>query len=162
MEANELLRSIPSTVPLGVPYPARTEALALLEAYAARVPQYAEPLLIAAELAEKNGDQAKAQALIERALPVYERDATDARRISAWYIRRGEFSRALPFLEDLVYEAPGRLDYAYDLAKVRYLTGDTNGAVSLFRTIYAKDPSIAESDPAFLAEILPRVNLELE
>lgn len=160
IEANQLLRSLPPTFAIGTFNETRAKALAIIDGYAATVPGYAEPLLIAAELAEKNGDLVTASAFVERAVPAYREQVGDAKRFSAWYIRRGDFAKALPYLEDLVHERPEDLAIAYDLAKVRYLVGDSDGAVALFREIYAKDPGLAESDPAFLADMLPRVQFE--
>lgn len=126
-----------------------------LAEYISRVPEFAEPRFVLADLKRALGDKAGALAEAERAKEFYRSDLTTARRAAVFYEKIGDWVHAEYFLTEVVKEDPQAHAWRYDLAKAKYINGDTAGAAEIVRYLRSADPAILATDPAFMAAIAP-------
>jgi O-antigen ligase len=128
-------------------------AYELLSQYIALVPEFSMPYFVRAELLDASGDKERALQDALKGKEVYRSDAETARRAVGFFIRKEMLPETKFFLEDLVRLEPEDLPVQYDLAKVNFLLGDKDGALSIVRELRNIDPSILASDEAFLEAI---------
>jgi len=130
-----------------------TKATDIVEEYRLRVPKIAEAYLVLAELYRVTGKTDKAEEVFTEGLERYTGDPDDARRIAGRLLAQNKIEEAWPYLET-VYENNSK-DYVaiFDLAKVRFLQGDIDGAVELVELVQLKKPEILSTDPLFLQSL---------
>jgi hypothetical protein len=133
------------------------QALQVIDEYITLVPALAEPYFIEANLHLALQDKEKAEELFAEGEKLYKGRAGDARRATGYLISTGQYNRVEPYLEDLADEEP-TAENLYDLAKIKYLNGDMDGAVVLVNRVYVLEPAYIKSDPAFLAAFLSAYN----
>ncbi len=125
----------------------------LLTQYIALVPEFAVPYFVRADLLYAMGDTERAMTDALLGKELYKSDEETARRAIGFFAHAGMIPEVAFFLEDLAREVPEDLAVRYDLAKARFLLGDKEGALSIVRELRKTDPSILDSDTAFLQAI---------
>jgi O-antigen ligase/tetratricopeptide (TPR) repeat protein len=125
----------------------------LLTQYIALVPESATPYFVRAELIYASGDRERSLLDAKKGMEVYTPDVEAARRAVGFFIREEMLEEARFFLEEIVRLEPEDMLAQYDLAKALFLIGDKERALSIVNTLRTSDPSILESDEAFLQAI---------
>ncbi|MDO8576376.1 MAG: O-antigen ligase family protein [bacterium] len=129
------------------------EAIGILEGYAARVPQFAEPRFITASLYVVVGDKASAKRWADEALPLYKGGTDVARKALRYYIAVEDWPNVRRFLTDIVTDNPTDYPILYDLAKAELLTGNRDRALQIVQELRLKAPGLVETDPVFLKSL---------
>lgn len=133
------------------------EGIGMLEKYAARVPNSAEPRFIIANLYFVIGDRALAKKWADEGLALYnEREEGGApSKAVKYYIAVEDWANAVRFIEDKLgnVETSDNYEELYDLAKLYFLNDNRERALQLFERIKREKPGLVETDPAFLKAI---------
>jgi O-antigen ligase len=141
------------------PGPARNarygKGIALLEEYARLVPLSAEPRFVLASLYHAINDDAQAQKWADEGRLLYKGNPPVAKRAAHYYIAIEDWSNAARFLEESLSDTPNDYPVVYDLAKIRFLSGDVAGAQELVKRLRIESPGLVETDQAFL-DALPK------
>ena len=129
------------------------EAIGILEEYAARVPDFAEPRFIIASLYVVIGDRAAGKRWADEGLPLYKGGTDVARKALRYYIAVEDWPNVRRFLTDIVKDNPTDYPTLYDLAKAELLTGNRERALQIVRELRLKAPGLVETDPVFLKSL---------
>lgn len=130
----------------------------LLDKYIELVPTLSEPHFVLAQLDVATGDTASAAKEAALGAQYYTSDLETARRAIAYYEGVQNWAEARTFLTDAVALAPSDHGLLLDLAKVTFLDGDPKAAAKIFLDVRSVDPTLAQSDSAFLKAITPYVS----
>ncbi len=157
-QANYILANIPLKKGDASKQPAERnryykEAIGILEAYAARVPQFAEPRFIIASLYVVIGDRASGKRWADEGLPLYRGGTDVARKALRYYIAVEDWPNVRRLLSDIVKDNPTDYPSLYDLAKAELLTGNRERALQIVRELRLKAPGLVETDPVFLKSL---------
>ena len=125
----------------------------LLNRYIALVPTLSEPHYVLAQIELAAGDLTTANAEAAQGKAYYQSDLPTALRATSYYESVQDWPDTIFFLQQVVQLDPANLSARYDLAKAMYLAGDRVGAEKLVAVLRASDPSILQTDPAFLSAI---------
>ncbi len=129
------------------------EAIGMLEEYARRVPNLAEPRFILASLYMVLGDSASAKHWADEGLPFYRGGTNVARKALRYYIAVEDWQNVRRFLADIVADNPTDYPSLYDLAKAELLTGNRARALQMVQELRLKSPGLVETDPVFLQSL---------
>ncbi len=129
-----------------------TAAIAVMKTYADMQPGSADPRYIIANLYLAIGDKRKAEEWADAGESVY-RGGEAARRAAKYYINAEEWGKAVRFLSDVVASNPDNAGALYDLAKVKFLSGDKAGAREIYERLKAQNSDLVATDPAFVRAI---------
>ena len=129
------------------------EAIGILEEYAARVPQFAEPRFIIASLYVVVGDRAAGKRWADEGLPLYRGGTDVARKALRYYIAVEDWPNVKRFLTDIVKDNPTDYPILYDLAKAEFLTGNRERALEIVQELRLKAPGLVETDLVFLKSL---------
>lgn len=129
------------------------QAIDVVINYRDRAPTIAEPHLVLSELYRVTGNAALSQEAFDIGIKLYDGDTQDARRIAGRLLALNRISEARPYLETIYETDPKDYVAMFDLAKVRYIEGDVQGAVELLELIQLEQPSILNTDPIFIQAI---------
>mgnify|MGYP001572089485 CR=1 FL=1 len=129
------------------------EAIGILEEYAARVPNFAEPRFIIASLYVVIGDRVSGKRWADEGLPLYKGGTDVARKALRYYIAVEDWPNVRRFLTDIVKDNPTDYPILYDLAKAELLTGNRERALQIVRELRLKAPGLVETDPVFLKSL---------
>lgn len=129
------------------------DAIGILEEYARRVPNFAEPRFIIASLYVVIGDKTSAKRWADEGLPLYKRNADVARKALRYYIPAEDWQNVRRFLADIVAGDPTDYPSLYDLAKAEFLTGNRERALQIVQELRLKVPGLVEKDPVFLKSL---------
>lgn len=132
-------------------------AIDSVEEYRARAPKIAEPYFVLAELYRVTGKREKAIELFEQGIVLYAGDAKDARRIAGYLLSQNKTQEARPYLETVYRANPTDYVAIFDLAKLRFLDGDIQGAVELVELVELKSPDVLGTDPIFIQSLLEAI-----
>ena len=130
-----------------------TKATDIVEEYRVRAPKIAEPYFVLAELYRVTGNTQKAEELFEEGIDRYDNDPADARRIAGHLLSQNKIKEARPYLETVYVGRPTDYVAIFDLAKVRFLDGDIDGAVELVELIQLEQREILNTDTLFLQSL---------
>lgn len=129
---------------------AYTQAVAVLQEYAAEVSTLGEPRYVIAMLYLTMGDKVDAKKWADEGLALYRKNGDTAVRAVKYYIAVEDWPHTAQYLQDIVDQYPADYDSTYDLAKASYLAGDIQKAKLLVAQLRKEKPGFVESDPAFL------------
>jgi len=129
------------------------KAIDTVENYQALVPDIAEGYLVLSELYRIVENSSKAEELFNEGVNRYKGDTADARRIAGRLLAQNKISEARPYLETVYRERPTDYVAIFDLAKVRFIVGDVDGAVELVELVQLNKPEILSSDTLFLQSL---------
>jgi O-antigen ligase len=131
------------------------KATLIIEKYIELVPKSTEAMYILANLYLKNiKDGETASLWAEKGFALYSGNREAAHQAFKYYIAIEDWTKALLFLKDIINEDDeDNYEFRYDLAKLYYLTGDTDKSVEAFEEVKENSPEILETDPAFLQVI---------
>src|SRR3989344_5526546 len=129
------------------------EAVGILEEYARRVPNFAEPRFIIASLYVVIGDRASGKRWADEGLPLYKSSADVARKALRYYIAVEDWENVRRFLTDIVKDNPTDYPVLYDLAKAELLTGNRARALEIVQELRQVVPGLVETDPVFLKSL---------
>ena len=131
------------------------EAIALLEGYAAEVPNLAEPRFIIANLYWVIGERGTAKQWAEEGLALSAGIGGKGAATKAvkYYIATEDWPNALHFLQSTVSEDSNDYEQLYDLAKLYYLNDDHESALRIYERLKREAPDLVASDPAFVRAI---------
>ncbi len=129
------------------------KAIDTVKEYQSLVPDIAEAYLVLAELYRVTGDPVMSEKSFEEGISRYDGDAADARRIAGRLLAQNKISEARPYLELVYRERPTDYVAIFDLAKIRFIEGDVNGAVELVELVQLKQPNLLGTDPAFIQSL---------
>jgi len=130
------------------------KAIAIVEEYRVRAPNISDPYLVLAELYRVTGNAEKAEEVFTIGLSLYKNeDPADARRIAGMLLAQNKISEARPYLEIVYRERPTDYVAIFDLAKIRFLDGDIDGAVELVELIQSEKPEILGTDTLFIQSL---------
>lgn len=129
------------------------EAIGILEEYAARVPNFAEPHFIIASLYVVIGDRISGKQWADKGLPLYRGGTDVARKALRYYIAVEDWQNVKRFLTDIVKDNPTDYPILYDLAKAELLTGNRERALQIVQELRLKAPGLVETDPVFLKSL---------
>lgn len=129
------------------------EAIDILEEYAARVPNFAEPRFIIASLYVVIGDRASGKRWADEGLPLYKGGPDIARKALRYYIAVEDWPHVRRFLTDIVKDNPTDYPILYDLAKAELLTSNRERALQIVQELRLKAPGLVETDPVFLKSL---------
>lgn len=125
----------------------------ILARYIALVPDLAEPRFVLAQLAYASGDTEAAAQEAAQGLANYRYELSAARRAVAYYGSVGDIAHVEVFLSDIVARAPDDYASTYDLAKVKFVSGDPATALEIVKHLREVAPEVVVSDPDFSAAI---------
>lgn len=125
----------------------------LLARYIALVPKLAKPRFVLAQLEYASGDREAAAISAEEGRKYYKSDLETARRAAGYYSTQSDLPNLEFFLGEILEMSPTDYASAYDLAKVKFLLGNKEGARALFDQVRASDATLIDTDPAFKAAI---------
>lgn len=128
-------------------------AIDTVEGYRQLVPNIAEAYLVLSELYRVTGDPVKAEEAFIEGLEKYKGDAADARRIAGRLLAQNKISEARPYLETVYRERPTDYVAIFDLAKIRFIENDIDGAVELVELVQLNQPNLLGTDPAFIQSL---------
>lgn len=129
------------------------EAISILEEYAARVPNFAEPRFIIASLYVVIGDKVSGKRWADEGLPLYKGGTDVARKALRYYIAVEDWPNVRRFLTDIVKDNPTDYPMLYDLAKAELLTGNRERALQIVQELRLVAPGLVETDPVFLKSL---------
>lgn len=129
------------------------KAIDTVDQYRQLVPEIAEAYLVLSELYRVTGNIEKSEELFKEGIARYKGDASDARRIAGRFLAQNKISEARPYLETVYEERPTDYVAIFDLAKVRFIEGDVDGAVELVELVQLKEPNLLGSDPVFIQSL---------
>jgi hypothetical protein len=129
------------------------EAIAVLEAYAVRVPTFAEPRFIIAALYQIVGEEALAAEWAAEGSLFYNGNTEVARRAVRYYLAAEDWENGVLFLREVVGSEPDNYELQYDLAKVEFLSGNVETAKQIVEQLRMLAPGLVETDPAFLGAL---------
>ena len=129
------------------------EAIGVLEAYIILVPTLSEPHYVLADLYWAIGDtvQAKVEAAIGNAN--YRGETSVAERAALFYERAEDWEYAMIYLQKVVDHDKNNIVFYYDLAKVKYMTGDYVAALAIVEDLRVRSPEVLSTDQNFLDAI---------
>ncbi|MBL1434071.1 O-antigen ligase family protein [Candidatus Wolfebacteria bacterium] len=130
-----------------------TKATDIVEKYRVLAPRIAEPYFVLAELYRVTGNPQKAEEFFAAGIERYDEDPADARRIAGHLLSQNKITEARPYLETVLIERPEDYVAIFDLAKVRFLDGDIDGAVELVELIQLEQREILNTDTLFLQSL---------
>jgi len=129
------------------------EAIGMLEEYAARVPNFAEPRFIIASLYVAVGDRESGKQWADEGLALYKGNTDVARKAMRYYLAVEDWQNVRRFLADIVTADPNDYQAMYDLAKAEFLVGNRERALEIFKIVREKAPNLVGTDPVFLEAI---------
>lgn len=129
------------------------EGIAVLEGYAAKVPNLAEPRYIIANLYLVIGDKVSAKKWADEGSTLFLAGEETARRAIRYYLAVEDWQNALRFLEGIVNSNPKDYESLYDSAKLHFLTGNRAHALEIVEQLRRDAPGLVETDPAFLKSL---------
>ncbi len=129
------------------------EAIKILEGYISIVPSLSEPHYVLADLYWAIGDTAQAKTEAALGNANYTGDMPTAERAALFYERVQDWEHALIYLQRIVDQDKNKIAFYYDLAKVKYMTGDYSGALRIVNDLRAREPEILQTDNNFLTAI---------
>ena len=129
------------------------EAIGILEEYAARVPNFAEPRFIIASLYVVIEERVSGKRWADEGLPLYRGGSDVARKALRYYIAVEDWPNVRRFLTDIVRDNPTDYPILYDLAKAELLTGNRERALQIVQELRLKAPGLVETDPVFLKSL---------
>ncbi len=125
------------------------EAISVVEAYDAIVPNSAEASYVLATLYLVTGDREKVAEWANKGLSLYSVDESVARRAARVYIALEDWENAEAMLYDVVVANPDEFNVLADLAKAAFLAGNKDRALKLVILLREKSPEELSKDPAF-------------
>ncbi|OGG58620.1 hypothetical protein A2765_02765 [Candidatus Kaiserbacteria bacterium RIFCSPHIGHO2_01_FULL_56_24] len=129
------------------------EGIKVMEDYAAVVPGLAEPRFVLATLYLEIGDPASAKKWADEGILLDDTiDSAVARRAARYYITIEDWPNAARFLGITASLQKENYPLQYDLAKAKWLAGDTAGAREIVEKLKIDAPGLFESDPNFVKE----------
>lgn len=136
----------------------QARALEIFTEYARLQPRSADVRYLIAGLCLAMGDpvQAEQSARAGEALynPTVETLAAGtAHNAARYYMDTGQWLKAGRFLQDIVASTPEDYPVLFDLARVRFHSGDTAGARAILQRLRAASPAILDTDREFVMAI---------
>jgi len=129
------------------------KATDIVEEYRVRSPKLADAYLVLAELYRVTGSPEKGEEVFREGLSRYTGEVADARRIAGRLLAQNKISEARPYLERVYEKSPNDYVAIFDLAKVRFIEGDINGAVEIVKLIQLEEPNILTTDIIFMQSL---------
>lgn len=129
-------------------------AISAVETYRDRAPIIAEPHIVLAELYRVTGDAEQSEVSFAEGMRLYDGEVQDARRIAGRLLAQNKIAEAQPYLETVYEQNPDDYIAIFDLAKVRFIQGDIQGAVELVELLQLESPRTLESDTVFIESLV--------
>lgn len=129
------------------------EAIAILQAYAAAVPRFADPRFIIANIYLALQNKTEAAKWASEGLELYVGNPDVAKHAAKYYIAVEDWPHAALFLADVLGDTPTNYPVLYDYAKVVFLTGDKTKAGQIVDLLRQRSPGLVETDPTFLSAL---------
>lgn len=129
------------------------KAIDVVERYREKVPTLAEPYFILANFYRNIGDTQKAEERLAKGIELYKGDLADAKRAVAYLLAQNRVKEALPFLEDMVAGDPKNYVAMLDLARARFILGDTEGSLELVKKLQIESPETLVNGQKLLQDL---------
>ena len=130
------------------------KAILTLKDFIEKIGDDARTCFVIAGLHQSIGEPEQALIWAEKGKSVYkDRNTATAGHAVSFYISIGDWKNAVIFMEDIVRGNKKDLNSKYELAKLYYLTGNTEKSLEIYNQLLILNPDLVNSDPAFVKAI---------
>ena len=129
------------------------EAIDVLKRYIETVPTEVKTHFVIAGIYFSIGENDLAKEWAEKVELFYNGELDIAKEAVTYYISHQNWIKALPFMEVLVTSESKDVVAKYELAKLYYLTGNTEKSLEIYNQLLILNPDLVNSDPAFVKAI---------
>lgn len=129
------------------------KGIQLLEEYAQTAPEYAEPRFVLANLYLAVGEPQKAAQYAAEGDSLFRGSDSTAKRAAKYYLAVEDWPKVVYYLTESMDDDETNYPILFDIAKAKYLAGDTQGAITIVNQLRSDSPETLETDLAFMAAI---------